>query len=124
MKPKILVIDDEYSFSEFARIMLDSIGCDVVTCNEGRKALSVAQAEKPNLILLDLSMPDVDGLTVLKHFKSDPVIKEVPVLLCTLSRSQQQISEAFHSGAIYYISKPLRKDELKTKLKKLIGFEF
>ena len=119
--PKIWVVDDEYSFAEFARVMLVSMGCEAVTCLTGDRTLETAVREKPDLILLDLHIGDIDGRDVLRELKAEPATAKIPVMLCTLSQSRDKISEAFDSGAAYYVSKPLRRDELKMKLEIYLG---
>lgn len=113
---KILVVDDEYAFADFAKLLLESLGHTVVICLEGAKAVDMAAIHKPDLVITDMMMPDMNGLDVIARLKARPDTKTIPVLLASSSTNRDGRAEAARLGAVYSIVKPLQKDMLETIL--------
>ncbi|MBI4422440.1 MAG: hybrid sensor histidine kinase/response regulator [Elusimicrobia bacterium] len=109
---RILVADDEPQFAQFARLLLEEAGFAVTVAADGEKALAAAGAERPDGILLDVQMPKLEGLEVLRRLKADPATAGIPVILCSASRDASQLRDAFKLGAADFLLKPLDPAQL------------
>ena len=120
MPKKILVVDDEPDILKLTVVRLESLGYDVLVAETGEKALEVLKEETPDLILLDLLLPKMQGDAVCKKLKADPELKHIPIILFTASavRVPAKVGEI---GADDFIVKPFEPDELLFKIKKFIG---
>ncbi|HEU4994019.1 MAG TPA: sigma-54 dependent transcriptional regulator [Gemmatimonadaceae bacterium] len=108
--PSVLVVDDEIAILDTLRILLRNEGFTPHVAHGGRKALEQIQALRPDIVLTDIRMPQVDGVEVLAAAReSDP---DVPVILMTAQATLQSAVQAVNAGAFYYIQKPFRNDEL------------
>jgi len=120
MKSKILVVDDEADALELISYNLKSAGFDVVTADDGEKALKKARAEQPNLILLDLMLPEVDGLEVCKVLRREPATAAVPIIMLTARASEVDRVVGLELGADDYVTKPFSPRELVLRIKNLL----
>ncbi len=103
---KILVVDDEPMIREIARERLTSAGYEILEASDGRQALLLARKEHPALILLDLSMPEMSGLDVVREIRNDPRLMETRVLIMTAIDPDEEISSALrHYGVPEILSK-------------------
>ena len=119
MKKKILLVDDELDLLRIARIRLESFGYEVVALTTGEEALAWLEKNVPDLILLDLVLPKMQGQEVCKWLKSNDKLKCIPVILYS---SKGDISEeAKRVCANDCIAKPFEAQDLLFKIKKLIG---
>jgi EAL domain-containing protein (putative c-di-GMP-specific phosphodiesterase class I)/DNA-binding response OmpR family regulator len=109
---RILVADDEPDLRELLRINLEAQGHEVLMASDGTEALALATARRPDLIVLDIMMPGLDGLEVLRALRQDPANADLPVVLLSARGSDNEIFEGWSSGANYYITKPFELDEL------------
>lgn len=119
--PKILIVDDEYSFAHYAKMILESAGFEVAVQLEGQKAQESAGNERPDLILMDMHLRDITGVEAIRSLKSDPKTKDVPVILCSITQSRSDVDEAIRQGAVDFIPKPLKLDELLSKIRRSLG---
>jgi two-component system alkaline phosphatase synthesis response regulator PhoP len=122
MKKTILIIDDEVDVSELIKMRLTVDGnYHVVPLYTSTRALEIAKREKPNLILLDIAMPDKDGYEVCKELKADEETRDIPVILFTAQTAEKKdITEQYQSvGADDCILKPFDEDKLIAKIKAL-----
>lgn len=104
---KILYVEDELDISTIALIALQDIGgFDVKACSNGYDAITVAPSFKPDLLLLDVMLPDIDGLETLKELRKLPETKETPVIFMTAKIQTKEIEEYYKLGAIHVITKP------------------
>ena len=117
---KILVVDDEHALRDMMTMRLKANGYDVVTAIDGEDGLNKARAERPDLILLDIMMPAMDGLMVLSRLKSDLELSFVPVIMLTAKSDTEAIMESQSAGAADYILKPFDGDELMKLVKKTL----
>ena len=108
MKRKVLVIDDEADIRDIVRLYLSEEGCDVIEASNGQEGIMKAIAEKPDLIVLDIMMPGINGFEVAKHLKDDPNTKEIPIIILSVLAHDSQ----YRQGILDYISKPFRQEEL------------
>ncbi len=112
MSKKTLIVDDEKLILISTRIVLESVGFEIVTAASGEEALVTARAAKPGLILLDIMMPGIDGWETLSRLKEDPELKEIPVIIFTAREHSRGRQLAREMGAVDYFQKPFEPDEL------------
>ena len=118
MKPKkILVVDDEVDLVETVRFPLELEGFDVLVSYNGEDALSQARKEKPDLIILDLMLPKLDGYKVCRLLKFDERYKHIPILMLTAKTQEKDKILGKETGADEYITKPFEMDYLMEKVK-------
>jgi two-component system alkaline phosphatase synthesis response regulator PhoP len=103
-KKKILIVDDEAELVELAKTHLESCGYDVVPANGGLEGLSKATQEHPDLIILDIAMPDLDGYSTLQRIKMEEGLKDIPVIMLTAKAQMKSLFEM--EGVSDYIVKP------------------
>ena len=106
---KILVVDDDRYISAFMNIILSQGGYEVVTAQDGFECIDKAEREKPDLILLDFMMPNMDGLTTLASLKNSKKTVNIPVIMVTSSDDKVNVIRAQESGASGYVVKPIDK---------------
>lgn len=111
-KPHILVVDDESFFRDLLRDQLVAAGYAVTVAEDGQVGLQAALAQKPDLIILDVMMPHMDGFEVCTRVRQTPVIADVPVIFLTASISRENRQRAFDLGAHDFVMKPFEKAEL------------
>ena len=118
MSPKkILVVDDEVDLVETVRFPLEMEGFDVLVSYNGEDALSQARKEKPDLIILDLMLPKLDGYKVCRLLKFDERYKHIPILMLTAKTQEKDKILGKETGADEYITKPFEMDYLMEKVK-------
>ena len=120
MTNKILLIEDELDLAEVAKMRLKNSGYEVAHVIDGEKAFALLQKDIPDLILLDLLLPGMQGEEICKKLKCDDRLKTIPVVLFTASASDIP-KVAREVGADDYIMKPFESEELLGKVKKFIG---
>lgn len=113
---KILLVDDEEDILDFLELILEEQGYTIVKANSGREALASAQMHHPDLILLDIMMPEMDGWEVLKLLKADEEMQDTPVAMLTARTEMKDKIQGLQEGAIDYICKPFSTKELIDKL--------
>ena len=112
MSKKTLIVDDEKLILISTRIVLESVGFEIVTAASGEEALVTARATRPGLILLDIMMPGIDGWETLSRLKEDPELKDIPVIIFTAREHSRGRQLAREMGAVDYFQKPFEPDEL------------
>ena len=118
MKPKkILVVDDEIDLVETVRFPLEMEGYDVLVSYNGEDALNQARKENPDLIILDLMLPKLDGYKVCRLLKFDERYKHIPILMLTAKTQEKDKILGKETGADEYITKPFEMDDLMEKVK-------
>jgi CheY-like chemotaxis protein len=120
---KILIIDDEKEIRDLIAKKLAQYEYTTLTAGNGKEALSICKANPPDLILLDIAMPEMDGYEICAKLKKDPATQDIPVLLLTAKDLDPKgiIERYKNTGACGYISKPATFEELLTKIKEVIG---
>ncbi|MCG9886931.1 MAG: response regulator [Cyanobacteria bacterium] len=113
----LLLVDDSATNLKVLRGLLEPIGYRLTFALGGRQGLERAKSARPDLILLDLMMPDLDGLAVCRTLKRDPTLAEVPIMFLTASHELAKLVEAFDSGAVDYLTKPFQPPELLARIK-------
>ena len=105
-KRKVLVVDDEPDVLLLCRVNLEFEGYEVVEASDGERAMEQVRAERPDIVLLDVMMPKMDGWQVLAAIKDDPELKDIPVVMLTAKVQDQDQIRGWSSGAAEYITKP------------------
>lgn len=121
MKAKVLVVEEEYAFAQFARMLLEGLGHEVEVCLEGEAALEQAKSGRPGLILMDLHVGASDGSERIRRLKAEPETRRIPILICSMSRSRSEIEKAVALGAVGYLPKPITTESLREKLQGALG---
>jgi len=119
-KPKILVVDDEPDAVELVEFNLKANGYDVVTAADGEEALEKARAVIPDLIILDLMLPEVDGTEVCKILRRDQRTQAIPIIMLTAKAAEIDRVLGLELGADDYVTKPFSPRELVLRVKKLL----
>jgi two-component system alkaline phosphatase synthesis response regulator PhoP len=119
-KPKILLVDDEPDILEFISYNLNKEGFEVYTSNNGKDAIKIAIKEKPSLIILDVMMPDLDGIETCRVIRETPELKEVLIAFLTARNEDYSQIAGFDAGADDYINKPIKPRVLVSRVKALM----
>ena len=122
--PKILVVDDVELNLELQKTYLTSSGYDVVVAMDGEEALEKVETEHPDLVLLDVMMPKLNGFEVCQILKNDPKTQFIPVIMVTALQDVEDRVRGIESGADDFISKPFNKMELMARVKSLLRIKF
>ncbi len=107
-KQKILIVEDEESLLKLESILLTSKGYDVRGVSNGQQALDAISEERPDLVLLDIMLPEIDGFEVCQRIKDDPETKDIPVIMLTAKKSREDMARGEKVGADWYITKPFK----------------
>ncbi|MBM4062019.1 MAG: response regulator transcription factor [Planctomycetes bacterium] len=116
-KPKILVVEDEPDILEVMQYNLEREGYKVVACRNGEQGLSRIRTDDPDLVILDLMLPGMDGLEVCRQVKADPVTRTIPVVMVTAKGEESDVVLGLGLGADDYLVKPFRPRELVARIK-------
>lgn len=112
MPLKVLVCDDERHIVRLIQVNLERQGYNVVTAFDGKDGLEKVKAEKPDLMVLDVMMPYMDGFEVLKSLRREPEYENLPVIMLTAKAQDKDVFEGYHYGADMYLTKPFNPMEL------------
>ena len=112
MATRILVVDDEPDLLELVAYNLRQAGYQVATARDGMSALAEARRTKPDLVVLDVMLPDLSGTEVCKRLRRDPATENVPVLMLTARAQESDVEQGFDAGADDYVVKPFSPREL------------
>ncbi len=120
--PRILVVDDQPINVQLLKRKLEREGMEVVTASNGQEALTATRETRPDLILLDVMMPDMDGIQVCQQLQADPDTKAIPVIFITARTSKDAKLEGLNVGAVDYITKPIDLDETFARVSTQLRF--
>ncbi|MGO8700511.1 MAG: response regulator [Limisphaerales bacterium] len=120
MKPKILVVDDEPDLLELVEVNFTAAGFTVLFAGDGKEALRQAREKAPDLIILDVMLPEMDGLEVCKSLRQDSATHNIPILMLTARASEIDRVVGFELGADDYVTKPFNVRELILRVKNLL----
>ena len=120
MTKQILVIDDSASLRQVVSISLKSAGYDVIEAGDGKEALETLDGKKGNLIICDVNMPVMDGISFVKELKRLPEHKFVPVIMLTTESRETRKLEGQVAGAKAWVVKPFRADQILQAVSKLV----
>lgn len=117
---KILVADDETYIVKLLTVNLKKVGYEVVQAFDGEETLKKIAEEKPDLVVLDIMMPKIDGIDVLKRLKSNPDTKSLPVVMLTAKAEDKDIFRGWQEGADAYLTKPFEPAEVVIMVKGIL----
>jgi two-component system alkaline phosphatase synthesis response regulator PhoP len=116
---RVLVVDDERHIVRLIQVNLEREGYQVLTAFDGKDGLQKAKSERPDLVVLDVMMPYMDGFEVLKSMKADPVTAEIPVIMLTAKAQDADVFRGWSSGVDCYLTKPFNPMELLTFVRRI-----
>lgn len=114
--PKVLVADDDEMLCELVRFKLEGVGHEVEIVADGVAAINAVRSNRPDILILDNMMPVMSGPEVLHELKADPATADVPVIVLTARKAQEDVVTALRSGAADYLTKPFMPDELVARI--------
>ena len=120
-KGKILVVDDEVNITQILEFSIGAEGYEVIAAQNGEEAIDKARREQPDLIILDIMMPIIDGYEACRILKSNPLTKNIPVILLTAKGRDIDRRLGYEVGATDYIIKPFSPNKLVDKIHKLLS---
>lgn len=118
--PKVLVVDDEPNIVRIVQFCLEMEGCQVIGASNGREALDKAESELPDLIILDIMMPLMDGIEVLRQLGYQRSTRKIPVIMLTAKTSSWDVAEARQLGVKEYLTKPFDRERLLAAVRKVL----
>ncbi len=121
MKKKVLLVDDSNTVLLMEKMILAKGPYELVTARDGVEAVAKAKSEQPDIILLDVMMPNLDGLSACAAIRSNPETAHIPIVMVTTRGEEQNIETAFRNGCNDYVTKPINGLELLTKLQNILG---
>ena len=121
-KKKVLIIDDREEIRELVAVSLRGTEFEVLKASGGREGIQIAREQKPDVILLDIMMPDMDGFTVSNFIKQIPDTQDIPIIFLTAKETKVGLNIALKQGAVDYIIKPFSPDDLLTRLRRAVEF--
>ena len=121
MKNKVLVVEDYDDSREFIRFLLEDYGFDVMEATNGREAVEALKEQAPDLILMDIAMPVMDGLTATRLLKADGDLHGIPVIALTAHAMASDEAMARDAGCDGYISKPVMPKDVRAEVERWIG---
>ncbi len=119
-KPKILVIDDEPDFQDIIRQALEPEGYELLQALEGTSGLEMLRRERPDLVVLDLNLPGMDGYAVCREIRADDEFADLPIVMITIRGRDAEIIQGLECGADDYLPKPFKARELANRIRNLL----
>jgi two-component system sensor histidine kinase/response regulator len=120
---RILVVDDQQANLQVVSALLSRKGYEVVTAANGNDALALVRSRPPDLVLLDMLMPGMDGFELLAELRRDPSLVQLPVVFLTVAQDRDLLLRAFESGAVDYVTKPFMPEELLARVETHLGLK-
>jgi len=120
-KKRILIVDDEEDILNVLRFRLEANNYEVLSASDGQEGLNKARSEKPDLIILDLMLPKLDGYKVCRMLKFDETYKAIPIIIFTARAQKKDEELGMEMGADAYIAKPFESEVLLEKMKELLN---
>ncbi|MDI6752632.1 MAG: response regulator [bacterium] len=121
MAKKILLVDDEKDLAETGRIVLQEEGYSVELAYDGLSAVEKVYEERPDLVVLDISLPEMDGYQVCRVLKNDPQYSDIPIIMLTARAQRSDEFRGKETGANEYMTKPYSPEMLIESVKKILG---
>ena len=118
---KVLVVDDNRASRELIRAILKRVHCNIIEATHGQEALDLVEQEQPDLVLLDIDMPGLDGLAVVKRIRQNPSLADLPVVAVTAFAMEGDREKGMTAGFTAYLTKPIRAAILRQEVQQLLG---
>ncbi len=119
----ILIIEDNEDHLKIVKIILEQHNYTVTVAKNGRQGLELAQKLHPHLVILDVMIPEMNGYEVSRQIKTDPYLKNIPIIMLSVNSGKEDVESGYKSGANIYMSKPFNLEELIANIKNLLGVE-
>ncbi len=123
MNRKVLLVDDSNTVLMMERMILAKGPFDVITARDGVEAIAKSKSEMPDIILLDVMMPNLDGLSACAAIRAQPETAGIPIIMVTTRGEEHNIETAFRNGCTDYVTKPINGLELMSKLQNILEVE-
>ena len=120
-RPKVLVVDDEPDYLQIAARIALKAGCAVVTAPTALEGVALAAAERPDMILLDVGLPDISGFEAARRIRKVPALAAVPIIFFTVRSELDMVAEGLKLGAAGYVLNPFDPDELSRRIKAAVA---
>ena len=120
-QPLVLIADDDEDILSLVAFRLERSGYQVVTATDGEEAFAIAVERQPNLAILDVMMPKLDGYELTKKLREDEATRSIPVVLLTARVQEADVARGFEAGADDYIKKPFSPQELRARVQAILG---
>ncbi|HSG44099.1 MAG TPA: response regulator transcription factor [Anaerolineales bacterium] len=120
MTTKVMVVDDDEDFTNLYKQALETAGFDSTAVNLSSAAIEMAYLVKPDIFVVDLMMPDIDGFQLSKMIREDPVVRNIPIIIITALTDKESKKVAMDAGANDYLTKPFHINELKSRINALL----
>ena len=117
---RILAVDDEPNIVRLIQVNLERMGYQVETANNGVQALEKIRASRPDLVVSDVMMPEMDGFELLSTIRRDPALEDLPVIMLTAKAQDKKVMEGYQRGADMYLTKPFNPMELIAFVKRIL----
>ena len=118
---RVLVVDDEINIVRLIQVNLERHGYQVETANNGVQALAKIRDSRPDLLVSDVMMPEMDGFELLANVRRDPALMDLPVIMLTAKAQDRDVMEGYKTGADMYLTKPFNPAELITFAKRILS---
>lgn len=122
MASRILIVDDTETMRLYEHMLLSGQGYDLDMASDGVEAIEKIAARKPDLVLLDIMMPRMNGIECCRQIKATEDTKDIKVVMVTTKSEYEKVKEAFAAGCDDYVTKPINRVELLAKMKELLKF--
>ena len=123
-KKRVLIVDDSPTAVLWQRLLLQMEQYETLTASDGAEGVLVAQRERPDLILLDVSMPKMDGIEACRALRAAPETTDIPILMVTTHSEMDNVLAGFEAGCNEYLTKPLERTEFLTKVRSYLHRHF
>lgn len=120
-QPLVLVVDDNEDNLSLLAFLVEQLDCQIITAIDGKTALDLMENHQPTLILLDMMLPDLDGLEVLYRIRQNPVNAKIPVIAVTAMARAQDRERILSAGCNEYVTKPYNVDEIEALMRRYLG---
>jgi two-component system cell cycle response regulator len=120
IRAKILVVDDEPQISEYEGALLAELGHEVLTAGNGAEAVRVAREQQPDLLLLDIMMPEMSGIEVCQQLRADPRTRDIRIIVVSGLDSKRALEESIIAGADDFLAKPIHALELMVRVRSML----
>ncbi len=121
VNPLVLIVDDEPLTRNLLRLMLERANLDILEAGDGLEALAVVAEKRPDLLILDVMMPNMDGITVCETLRAQPETAVLPIILLSARTSTEAVRKGLNAGANKYLTKPIGREELIRSVREVLN---
>jgi two-component system, OmpR family, alkaline phosphatase synthesis response regulator PhoP len=120
-KPRVLVVDDEHGTVDMLKLYFEMFNFEVATAYTGWEALQIVEAEQPDAMILDLMLPDMDGLLVCRRLRENAAHDKLPIIMLSARSEKDDVRRGYEAGATMYFKKPVDLNKLLAEVKQIIA---